>query len=68
MSGICYLFPVFVNNFNRPIRCPVHGVQGVGGSNPLIPTKISKEFGPLASHASGPFFGIQGVGFANGVG
>jgi hypothetical protein len=45
MSEICYLFPVFVNDFNRSIRCPVHGVQGVGGSNPLIPTRDFKGLG-----------------------
>jgi len=68
MSEKCYHFQKFFNDFNLQIRCPAHGVQGVGGSNPLIPTKISKKFGPLANHASGPFFGIQGVGATHAVG
>jgi hypothetical protein len=42
MSKKCYHFPKICNDFNSQIRCPAHGVQGVGGSNPLIPTSSFK--------------------------
>jgi hypothetical protein len=45
MSKKCYHFPKISNDFNMQIRCPAHGVQGVGGSNPLIPTSFSRAYG-----------------------
>jgi hypothetical protein len=33
-----------------PVDLTLHGVQGVGGSNPLAPTNKHKAFEPIAVH------------------
>jgi hypothetical protein len=45
MSEKCCHFPKISNNFKLQTRCPAHGVEGVGGSNPLFRPEISRAYG-----------------------
>jgi len=54
MSGICSLSPIFVNDCNKSIRCPVHGGQGakvqILSSRPRFPRKMGHEQTRLVAH------------------